>query len=142
MPETAATTEEYQEAPSFLDALFTPEGMSMMTLAVIVDVLEIVFDLTGVGAIAALALDILAFVIIGGWMMGRGSDIKVSEKAAKTLKKATKEQFERMSARPAKWSKRLKWARITVPIFEMIPFVSIVPCWIVAMYFELKYGKT
>ena len=138
MPEASAATEEYQEAPRFLDALFTPEGISMMSLAVIVDVLEIVFDLTGVGAVVSLALDILAFVVIGGWMMGRGSDVKVSERAGETLKKATKQQFETASA---KWQKRLRWARITVPMFELIPFVSIVPCWIVEVYFELKYGK-
>ncbi len=135
----AATIEE---SPSFLDSLFTPEGISMMSLAVIVDVLEIVFDLTGVGAVVALALDILAYVVIGGWMMGRGSDVKVSERAAQTLKKATKEQFTKISTKSQKWTKRLKWMRPALPLFEMIPFVSIVPCWIVAVYFELKYGKS
>lgn len=128
--------------PSFLDALFTAEGMVMFGLAVIVDVLEIVLDLLVVGAVVALALDIAAYAIIGGWMMMRGSDVKVSEKAAENLKKATKRQFEKISTRSEKWAKRLKWVRTTVPIFELIPFISIVPCWIVAVYFELKYGKS
>ncbi len=142
----AAEAEGGQESanvpqPSFLDALFTPEGITMFTLAVIVDVLEIVFDLTVVGFVVALALDIFAYAVIGGWMMVRGSDVKVSEKAAETLKKATKEQFKKISTKQAKWTKRLKWMRPVLPIFELIPFVSIVPCWIVAVYFELKYGK-
>ena len=140
--DTTEGTESLEtKAPSFLDALFTPEGITMFSLAIIVDVLEIVLDITGVGAVAALALDIAAYVIIGGWMMARSSDVKVSEKAAETLKKATKEQFTKFSAQSEKWAKRLRWARITMPIFEMIPFVSIVPCWIVGVYFELKYGK-
>ncbi|MDD4990373.1 MAG: hypothetical protein PHW31_03625 [Candidatus Pacebacteria bacterium] len=143
----ATEAEEEQESvsvpePSFLDALFTAEGMVMFGLAVIVDVLEVVLDLTGVGALVALALDIAAYAIIGGWMMTRGSDVKVSKRAGETLKKAAKEQFEKISSKQAKWAKRLKWMRPVLPLFEMIPFISIVPCWIAAVYFELKYGKS
>jgi len=141
MAEALATTED-QAAPRFLDNFFTPEGISMMTLALVVDVVEIVLDLTGVGAVAALVLDIVAYVVIGGWMMTRGGNVQVSEKAAKTLKKATKEQFEKVSTKSQKWAKRLRWARFTVPAFELIPFVSIVPFWVVGVYLELKYGKS
>lgn len=126
-----------EEQPSFWKGFFTPEGIIMMGLALVVDILEIILDITVVGALPQIAIDIAAFLIIGGWMMSRGSDIKVSQKADDNLKKVTKEQFETASA---KWAKRLKWARITVPIFELIPFVSIVPMWVVAVYIELKYG--
>ncbi len=128
--------------PSFLNALFTAEGLIMFFLAVIVDVVEVVLDLTGVGAVVALALDIGAYAIIGGWMMSRGSDVSVSKRAGETLKKGAKQIAAiAKSAKSAKWSKRLKWMRPLLPLFELIPFVSIVPCWIVGVYFELKYGK-
>ena len=131
--------QEKQEQPSFWKGYFTTEGVFMMGLALVVDILEIVLDLTGVGAIVQIAIDIAAFLIIGGWMMSRGSDIKVSKRAAENLKKVTKKQFEAASA---KWAKRLKWMRVVMPIFELIPFVSIVPMWVVGVYFELKYGGT
>lgn len=130
--------QEKQEEPSFWRGYFTPEGIFMMGLALVVDILEIVLDLTGVGAIVQIAIDIAAFLIIGGWMMSRGSaDIQVSKKASENLKKVSKKQFETASA---KWAKRLKWMRFSMPVFELIPFVSIVPMWVVGVYFELKYG--
>ncbi|MEK7103956.1 MAG: hypothetical protein AAB842_00970 [Patescibacteria group bacterium] len=126
-----------EEQPSFWKGFATPEGIFMMGLALIVDVLEIVLDLTGVGAIVQIAIDIAAFLIIGGWMMSHGSDIKAPQKAVDNLKKAGKKQFETASA---KWAKRLKWMRFSMPIFELIPFISIVPMWVVGVYYELKYG--
>lgn len=128
-----------EEQPSFWRGFATPEGVFMMSLALVVDIAEIFLDITVVGALPQIALDLAAFIIIGGWMMSRGSNIKVSEKAAENLKKVSKQQFATASA---KWAKRLEWARVTVPVFELIPFVSIVPLWIVAVYLELKYGGT
>jgi len=137
--ENARGSQIKEEQPSFWRGLATPEGIFMMGLALIVDILEIFLDITVVGALPQIAVDLAAFLIIGGWMMSRGSNIKVSEKAAESLKKVTKEQFTTASV---KWAKRLEWARVTVPVFELIPFVSIVPLWVVAVYLELKYGGT
>ena len=39
-----------------------------------------------------------------------------------------------------KWGKRLKWLRPLMIGIEVIPIIGSAPCWIVAVYLELKHG--
>ena len=120
--------------PSFWRGLLTPEGLIMFPLAVIIDIIEIVCDVFVESFIIAAVLDAVAYLLIGGWMLVRGSNAKVSERSVKTL--------QQVSTKMAKTEKWVRWARITAPLFELIPFVSIVPCWAIAVYIELKYGNS
>lgn len=129
-------SEEDEEEGHFLDNLLTAEGFCMMSLAVIVDVAEIILDIFVVTALVSLILDIAAILIIGGWMFLRSGEIAVPKRTVEKAKGTIK-----TTVKGTKWTKRLKWLRPVLAVFELIPFLSIVPCWIVVVYFDLKYGS-
>ncbi len=109
---------------------FSPVGVAMMSLAVICDVGELVVELIPVvGQALSIAIDFIALILIGGWMYFKSGEVSVPKKTAGKIGKMTK------------WTKRLKWLRPVCLVIEMIPIASsILPLWIVAVYFELKYG--
>lgn len=39
-----------------------------------------------------------------------------------------------------KWAKRLKWLKPVMFIIEMIPIVGSLPCWFLAVYYEIKHN--
>jgi len=102
----------------------SPEGFIMMSLAVIVDIGELFIPLEPIDP-----LDIFALIFFGAWMFFRSGQIRVSKKSTAAVKQITS------------WAKRLKWLKPLLFITEMIPVIGAAPCWIIAVYLELKYNK-
>src|SRR3989338_7121580 len=80
---TQSQEETEMEAGSNIGNLFSPEGVIMLLLAAAIDL---------IGLIVALFIaddygivDIIAFIIIGGWMYFRYSAISVSEKTKQKI---------------------------------------------------------
>ncbi len=156
------TDADYEEMThSFSYRLMNPINLSMFILACCVDGAELVLDVIGIIAVEtgvvpvvvgviALILDIGALFIIGFWLLSKTGTAVLSKRALKlgsqTAKKGAAmatEESEKMAQLIANWTKwagRLKWIRFLAPIFEMLPYVSIVPMWAVAVYLEIKYG--
>lgn len=100
-------------------ALFSPEGVMMLTIAAIIDIIDFL--------IASLwVLDIIAILIIGVWIYFRSQQITVTRRAAARLGKAMR------------WARRLRWLRPLLIILEFIPIVGMLPLWVLVVYFELK----
>jgi len=102
---------------------FSPEGIFMMSLAVLVDIVELFIPLEPIDPI-----DIFAFLFFGGWMLVRSGSLRVSKRTATKIGKL------------AKWAKRLKWLRPVLFIGEMLPLVGNAPLWTIVVYLELKHG--
>ncbi len=112
-------------------ALFSPEGVIMMTTAIFIDVGEFFVELIPiVGQIISICIDIFAVFFIGGWMLFRSGTVKITTKAAARVGKA------------AQWARRLKWLRPLFFIIELLPIASsVLPLWILIVYLELKYNS-
>lgn len=104
---------------------FSPEGAIMILLAVFLDMaggLLLFLNLAFPGASEAfsLYLDLAGLALIGGWMFFRSGAIR----GPKGIKKLS--------------TKVLKRTGLAF-LGELIPFVGdIVPCWTIAVYYELK----
>lgn len=109
----------------------------MISFAAFIDVSEFFAELIpGAGTILSIIIDIVALILIGAWMFLRSGVIKIEFLPIKTRKRTIPFLTKR-----AKWLKRLKWLRPLLIGTEMIPIIgSIIPGWVVAVYFELKYG--
>jgi hypothetical protein len=136
MPEAEKTTEErptsqekssesewipIKEAEVAIDfssigAVISPEGVIMLPIAVIIDVLDFLIG-------SLLILDIVAILTIGVWIYFHSQQVAVTKGAA---------------ARLNKWARRLKWLRPVMIILEFIPIVGMLPLWTLLVYFELK----
>ena len=110
-------------------ALFSPEGVIMLYVALLVDGGELLVEIIPVvGQIISILIDIFAVLFIGGWMWFRSGTIQITAEAAARLGAA------------AKWTRRLKWLRPLCFILELIPIgSSFLPLWILIVYLELKY---
>ncbi|MCH8741350.1 hypothetical protein IH779_00330 [Patescibacteria group bacterium] len=107
-------------------ALFSPEGILMLTLAVLVDLAGLIDLIPVIGNILSYGVDIFGLIFIGGWMFFRSQTVQVTGRAAGRMGKI------------AKWAKKMKWLRPLLIIGEFIPIVGILPLWIIAVYFELQ----
>lgn len=119
---------EAEEKGGFIEALLTPEGLFMFGSAIFFDVAEIF--IAGIPA-----LDVIAGLIIGGWIFTRSGEVTTPQKRAKQV-----EKIQEVATKAAKWSKRLKWVRFATFIAEFIPLIGMIPGWTVTVYFELKHG--
>ena len=115
--------EEIKETKSIENegVLFSPEGTIMMLMAGIVDFLDLI---TG----SFFVVDIFAILFIGGWILFRSGTMKITRRAGARVMKITK------------WAKRLRWLRPLLIFIEFIPIVGTLPCWLLVVYFELKYS--
>jgi len=121
------STEQLEMENENAGAFFSPAALIMLSLAALADLGELVINLIPVvGQIVSILIDIMAVVIIGGWMWFRSGQITTSQKTQQRI------------AKFAKWAKRLKWLRPLLIILEFIPIVGALPLWILAVYFELK----
>ena len=108
---------------------FSPAGIIMMFVAGFVDFSEILVGIIPVvGLFFSIVIDILAIVIIGGWIYFRSVILKVPGRTGMKIGKA------------AKWAKKMKWLRPLCIIMECIPVVGWLPLWILLVYFELKHA--
>ncbi len=103
--------------------LFTLEGILMLSIAIILDLLGLILFILSffiVGIPLSFILDIIGLVVIGGWMFLRSGKIKMTKKAAKVSQKILK---------------RLGLAFVG----EVIPFFGdIAFCWTLVVFLELR----
>jgi len=106
--------------------LMTPEGVIMMGLAITLDLVGLIINLCALDDLGM--LDIVGIVIICGWMLfrSRGKQVTASAKAQQQAQKWITKLFQ------GKWSKFL-----TPIIGEVIPYVGALPCWTLAVFFEI-----
>jgi hypothetical protein len=134
MTETATIEKEgaRQEHISGINALWSPEGVLMMTTAVSVDVAEFFFDLIPVVGLAiSFVIDIFALLFFGAWMLFRSGAVRVPAKTGKRLVGAMK------------WAKKMRWLRPLLVIFEFIPVLVFesFTWWTILIYLELKHSS-
>ena len=126
MPEESIKTENEDKdfSPQLIEKSFslgnflTPEGIIMMSLAVLIDFAGLVILFFGLddGGI----IDIIGLFFIGGWMLFRSGTVSVTKKSKKII---------------SRFLKRLGFSFFV----ELIPYLgNIAPSWILAVYFELK----
>lgn len=121
-PKEAARVEvqaEEKAGPS----LFSPEGILMLTIAVALDLIGLIFfilSFVGIGIPLSWMLDLAGLVVIGGWMFFRTGRVVAPQRGTRT--------FGRLF-------KRLGFAFVgeAIPFFGDIAF-----CWTLLVYFELK----
>lgn len=107
-------------------ALFSPEGILMMGLAVGLDLVGFVELIPVAGSILSYVPDILGLLIIGGWQIFRSQTISAPGRAGAR------------AGQVAQKAKKLKWLRPLLIVGEFIPIVGTLPCWTIAVWFELK----
>lgn len=100
-------------------ALFTPEGIIMLSIAFIIDIIDFLI-------LSIVIMDIAAFLVIVPWIYFHSQRISVTRGAAGRLGKA------------AKWAKKMRWLRPLLVITECIPIIGMLPLWTLVVYYELK----
>jgi hypothetical protein len=109
-----------------LSNLSSPEGILMMGVAITLDLVGLVINLCALDDLGM--LDIFGIIIICGWMLFRSQGKRVTA-SAKAQQKAQK------------WLTKLfrgKWSKFLTPIIgEIIPYVGALPCWTLAVFFEV-----
>ncbi len=134
-PPTEAAEAEREETPEEETArksmaLLRPEGIAMMSLAGILDligliclILDIFF---GVGEIPSWISDGVGIIFVGGWMFFRAGRVEVPERVKRGVDKGLRKLF------------RGKWKKFLTPVIgEVAPFVGALPFWTISVYFEL-----
>jgi hypothetical protein len=101
------------------EALFSPEGIMMLFIAGVIDLIDFLIG-------SFLLLDLVAILTIGVWTYFHSQRVAMTRGAAARLGKA------------AGWARRMKWLRPLLIVLEFIPIVGMLPCWILVVYFELK----
>ena len=129
-------------------ALFSPEGIVMITVAFIFDFILFILILlkfVGVGIPIAWVVNIIAGLFIGAWAFSRGGGtgaIKAGFKRKGSTKKEGAETDKKTSAAQdiAKKAGKKVLKKFAISFLGgLIPFVaSIVPFWIIFVYTELK----
>jgi hypothetical protein len=114
--EEAAKKEAEEAEVRRQGAIFTPEGVVMLVIAAIIDIIDFFIG-------SFFVLDIVAMLTIGVWIYFHSQQFTV-----------TKGTAARMSA----WTKRLRWLRPLMIVLEWIPIVGMLPLWVLLVYFELK----
>ena len=110
--------EETAEAER-IGSIFSPEGVMMLSMAVIIDVIDF--------CIASLFLmDIIAILTIGAWTYFHSQRVSATRGAVTRLGKAVQ------------GAKKAKWLRPLLVVIEFIPIVGMLPCWTLIVYYELK----
>ncbi len=123
--------DEEQEGPDALQiagggisALFGPEGVVMMAIAIILDLVGIILICFGLDDF--FITDIIGIIFISTWMFLRSSTVAVPKKMQERTQKGVAKLF------------RGKWKKFLTPIIgELIPYVGALPCWTLAVYYEI-----
>jgi hypothetical protein len=113
-----------EETSQSLGKFFSPEAVTMFTVAFLVDLGELFWNLIPViGQAISLGVDFLALLFFGAWIYFRQGffQAKMSQRGLQNLNK-------------------LKKIRPLMIILECLPVVGVVPCWTLLVYFEIKYS--
>ncbi|MBU0476628.1 hypothetical protein KKB68_01290, partial [Patescibacteria group bacterium] len=98
----------------------------MIFLAISLDIFGLVEIIPVIGNILSYIPDILGLLIIGGWQFHRSQTISAPGQAGARIGQVTQKL------------KKNKWLKPLLIISEFIPFVGALPCWTLAVWFELK----
>lgn len=107
-------------------SLFSPEGILMLSIAVLLDGLGfccLILSFFGIGIPISGVLDGIGLLTIGGWMFLRTGRIGATRKVTRTFGRL----FKRLG---------LAFIGEAIPFFGDIAF-----CWTLLVYFELKEGS-
>ena len=123
MAETQEEPKEKQEETKGggFSSLLSAEGLFMLTVALLVDIVELFIPLEPIDPV-----DIFAIALFGSWTFMRSGQMRLKKGSAAKVGKA------------AKLAKRMKWLRPVLYVGEMVPFVGAAPLWVVSVYLELK----
>jgi len=118
--------QEKKEEPETQGEIFSPEGVMIMTIALLFDFLGLlcfVLDLLGIGVPFSFVLDILGLALLGTWTFIHSRKIRTTAKSRKTLQKLL--------------------GKIGLAFgLELIPFFGDVAfCWTILVYKELTAKK-
>lgn len=105
-------------------SIFSPEGVIMLTVAVLLDLVGIFLLMLGLDDFGL--MDLLGLGFFGFWMLIRGSSVKTTKGASQKIAQVTN------------WVKRLRYLRPLLFFLEFIPFVGAGPWWTLIVYSELK----
>lgn len=138
------------EPKSGLEIAFSPEFLTIMPIAVIIDIIGIVLLIFGLDDFGI--TDIIGWAILGTWgflrsqvvpesttaqtpSMGAKQELAKDFRAAtqKTEKAAQEAVKAQKMSKSAKWAKRMRW-------LEFIPYVGALPLWSVSVYMTIKYS--
>mgnify|MGYP005850875927 CR=1 FL=1 len=117
MPEEEIKIEIEEERKG---TLFGPEGILMISLAIMIDLAGLVEFIPVVGNVISFIADLVGIIFIGGWMFFRSQQVTVTKRAVTRM------------------TRLLRWLRPLAFIGEFIPFVGILPLWTIVVYFELQ----
>jgi len=107
-----------------IGGLFSPEGVIMLPLAALFDLIGVIIIVFGLDDFGI--TDILGILIFCPWMLLRSQTIVVPERLKKRAETGLKKLF------------RGPWKRFLTPIIgEVIPYVGVLPMWTLAIYYEL-----
>ncbi len=113
--------------------IMAPEGLVMLSAACFFDIGELLVEMIPVaGWVISAIMDVIAFIFFGLWMKIRGGNVRMTKKMATKVGKA------------AKWLKRMKWMKPVFIVIELLPIPylgSLLPLWILLVYFELVYNS-
>jgi len=122
MEEVLKAKEQVTSTTRELGNLLSPEGIIIMTIAVLLDLaglICLILSFLGVGVPASWILDLVGFLIIGCWIFFRSGTISTTKKAAGLLQKSLK-KFG------------LAFLGELIPFFGDFAF-----CWTLVVYLEL-----
>ncbi len=119
--------------------LLSPESVIMLMIAAMLDLAGIVLICVGLDDFGI--TDIIGVLVIGGWMLLRGSmSSGDQELTARQLgREAAQKRGERQQiVKRAKSITKRGWLKPFCFIGELIPWVGALPFWVVMVYNELK----
>lgn len=149
------------ETKNPLEIVFSPEGIVMLPLAILLDLAGIISTILilafGAGYVIGIIVDVVAICLIMPWSLIRGSfkgsSGKIEEtaisnisssieaqragKAAKAVK-AGRAVKSVKAARVVKLVKLARWFKILTPIKNRIPGLGLIPTWTPSVWFELQ----
>ena len=107
--------------------IFTPEGVMMLFLAGVFDLMQLFVLFPIVGWVITIFTNLIAFLFFSLWSMLR--------------KDGSRKIMRAGSAK--KWAKRKKWIRPLAKVVNLIPLLDYItaylPLWTLVVYLELAY---
>jgi len=110
-------------------AVFGPEGVMMLSIFGIIDIIDFLIG-------SVLIMDIVATIIYFLWILVRSQTTQVIE-AVETVKERRLEREEMKTKIKARTAKKGKWLRRILFVLEWIPLIGMIPGWTFIVYSEL-----
>lgn len=113
------------------ERLLSIEGIVMLMIAGMFDILGLLDFIPLVGNILAFAIDIPAVLIIGSWML-------FFKSKRPHVPAAVSSRLTKITGKMGRIGKAGRWiVRILAPVGEMTPGIGILPLWTILVFMEL-----